>query len=421
VNSTLTGPVANYLAKIRAELSDLPPGELEDVLDDVTGHLTDVAAEFDGEPTAAALENRLGTPLQYADELRTAAGYPPKVQEGETATNGKAALRLGLIAATVGPFFLLIGMLNHRRDDSDLFCMLVGLVIIGGFGYLGIRALSGHDPRLVAETAPGEQWAASIRGLLGQLPQNARRDLKAIGQPLWWVGRGIVAGGGISAVVGLRNIPLVLVVGALVGALVSIWIGRRTQQDRRWLWFIVPLNVVATIAVPVWLAASLAGYSSYRYFATNYSTAGTAYTAGLSYDGSEVQNVYPFDEQGRPLTGVRLYTETGTPLELTPNDCASQYDKAVSGNVFPQMTIVGDSGATNPEDCQESDKPGFKVLPPLAATTTAPTSPTPSSPATPSPGAGKPVTPTAKPSSTPSAPQATATEPEVTLTIRPLR
>jgi hypothetical protein len=196
---------------------------------------------------------------------------------------------------------------------------------------------------------------------------------------------------------------------------------RARQQDRRWLWFIVPLNVVATIAVPVWLAASLAGYSSYRYFATNYSTAGTAYTAGLSYDGSEVQNVYPFDEQGRPLTGVRLYTETGTPLELTPNDCASQYDKAVSGNVFPQMTIVGDSGATNPEDCQESDKPGFKVLPPLAATTTAPTSPTPSSPATPSPGAGKPVTPTAKPSSTPSAPQATATEPEVTLTIRPLR
>ncbi|MDX6237415.1 MAG: hypothetical protein QOG10_2230, partial [Kribbellaceae bacterium] len=78
MNSTLTDPVATYLAQIRAELSDLPPGELEDVLDDVTGHLTDVAAELDGEPTAAALENRLGTPRQYTDELRTAAGYPPR-------------------------------------------------------------------------------------------------------------------------------------------------------------------------------------------------------------------------------------------------------------------------------------------------------------------------------------------------------
>jgi hypothetical protein len=400
VNSTLTDPVATYLAQIRAELSDLPPGELEDVLDDVTGHLTDVAAELDGEPTAAALENRLGTPRQYTDELRTAAGYPPRMREGEAAANGKAALRWGLIAATAGPFLLLIGMLNHRRDGSDLFCMLVGLVIIGGCGYLGIRALSGHDPRLVAETAPGEQWAASIRGLLGQLPQNARRDLKAIGQPLWWVGRGIVAGGGILAVVGLRNSPLVLVVGALVGAVVSIWIGRRTQQDRRWLWFIVPLNVVATIAVPVWLAASLAGYSSYRYFATSYS-AGTAYTAGLSYDGNPVQNVFPFDAQGKPLTGVRLYTEIGTPLEITPNDCASQYNKAVSGNVFPQMTMFGDG--IDPEACQQSDKPTFKVLPPLAGSTTAPT---PTGPVSRSPaGAGRP----------------TPTEPEVTQTIRPLR
>ena len=54
--------------------SDLPPGELEDVLDDVTGHLSEVACEFGEEPTLAALQERLGTPRQYAAELRTAAG-----------------------------------------------------------------------------------------------------------------------------------------------------------------------------------------------------------------------------------------------------------------------------------------------------------------------------------------------------------
>jgi uncharacterized membrane protein len=81
VNSTLTGAVAIYLAQVRAELSDLPPGEFEDALDDVSGHLTEVAAEFESEPTIATLQERLGTPQQYADELRTAAGYPPRRQK----------------------------------------------------------------------------------------------------------------------------------------------------------------------------------------------------------------------------------------------------------------------------------------------------------------------------------------------------
>ncbi|MFF2368892.1 hypothetical protein ACFVU0_40195, partial [Streptomyces sp. NPDC058122] len=62
MNSTLTGAVALYLAQVRAQLNDLPPGELEDVLQDVSGHLTEVAAEFGAEPTLADLQQRLGTP-----------------------------------------------------------------------------------------------------------------------------------------------------------------------------------------------------------------------------------------------------------------------------------------------------------------------------------------------------------------------
>ena len=107
MNSTLTGPVATYLAQVRAELSDLPPGELADVLEDVTGHLTEVAAEFEEEPTAAALQERLGTPRQYADELRTAAGYPPPPKaSSKVKTGADTALRWGVVAAVVGPFFL---------------------------------------------------------------------------------------------------------------------------------------------------------------------------------------------------------------------------------------------------------------------------------------------------------------------------
>ena len=109
MNSTLTGAVAIYLAQVRAELSDLPPGELADVLEDVSGHLTEVAAEFEAEPTTAALQERLGTPREYADELRTAAGYPPRTQPVADRDAGRTALRGGLIAATVGPFFVGLG------------------------------------------------------------------------------------------------------------------------------------------------------------------------------------------------------------------------------------------------------------------------------------------------------------------------
>ena len=39
----------------------------------------------------------------------------------------------------------------------------------------------------------------------------------------------------------------------------SVWIGRRTQQDGRWLWYVVPLNVVAAVAVPAFLSAAYVG------------------------------------------------------------------------------------------------------------------------------------------------------------------
>jgi uncharacterized membrane protein len=131
VNSTLTGAVAMYLSQVRAELSDLPPGELADVLEDVSGHLTEVAAEFETEPTIAALHERLGTPRQYADELRTAAGYPPRTTKPPVDQNpGKRALRWGLIAATVGPFFIVIAVFGGGAEVTAFFGF-IGFAILG--------------------------------------------------------------------------------------------------------------------------------------------------------------------------------------------------------------------------------------------------------------------------------------------------
>ena len=259
MNSTLTGAVAIYLAQVRAELSDLPPGELEYVLDDVSGHLTEVAAEFEDEPTIAALQARLGTPQQYADELRTAAGYPPRTQpvgDAHLDAGGKA-LRWGLIAATAGPFFIAVGIFAWQQDATAFFGLL-GIAVLFGAAFLGVRALHGNDPGIVLDTPHGARGAAAIRGWIEQIPPHIRRELVSIGQPVWWVSRGVIGAGGFFALFGAASVT---VVGSVAGAAVSIWIGRKTQQDLRWLWYVVPLNVVAAIAVPAFLAAAYAGTS----------------------------------------------------------------------------------------------------------------------------------------------------------------
>lgn len=407
MNSTLTGPVATYLAQVRAELSDLPPGELEDVLEDVSGHLTEVAAEFEQEPTAAALDERLGSPRQYADELRTAAGYPPRTQQAADRGAGRKALRWGIIACTVGPFLLVVGLVGGSFDTVAFFGLL-GLATLFGAAYLGVRALNGQDPRIVLDEPRGAQWAESIRGLVDQLPPNVRRELVTIGQPVWWVARGVVGGGGFFAMFGAGAVT---VVGALAGAAVSIWIGRRTQQDRRWLWYVVPLNLVATIAVPLWLAASFVGGSSGLFSSSSYHNdpASNYAVGGLALDGQRIDNIYPFDAQGRQVS-VRLYDQNGQPISVQPEDCAAIYGSNVSteptSNLFPQPALMkGADSAGDAESCKDTTEAPF-VPPPLPASTT------------PSAGTTATTTPSTKP--TPTAPTSTP-RPGPTLTISPTR
>ncbi|QNE20134.1 hypothetical protein F1D05_22275 [Kribbella qitaiheensis] len=417
MNSTLTGAVATYLAQVRAELSDLPPGELEDVLDDVAGHLSEVAAEFGEEPTATALQDRLGTPRQYADELRTAAGYPPPTRKATDGRAANSALRWGFIAATVGPFFLVIAILNTSRSVSAFFGF-VGLAALFGSAYLGVRALRVQDPRIVLDTPRGASTAAWIRESIDQIPPNVRRELVTIGQPVWWVARGAVGGGAFFAVFGASAVT---VVGALAGAAVSIWIGRRTQQDHRWLWYVVPLNIVATIIVPAWLASSFVGgpsgiFNNYN----NYRGSPTSYTPpGLSFNGNGITNIYPFDEQGRQVQ-VRLYDQQGRPIDLDKQDCATTYGNAVSesSNFFPLVAIQDDpNGTYDAETCKDTTKAPFVPPPAPATTPTTPTA-TPGSSVTPGNSAtpGSAPTSVSKPPTTPVTPK-----PGATLSVSPSR
>ncbi|MGW6281445.1 DUF1700 domain-containing protein [Kribbella sp. NPDC055071] len=427
MNSTLTGAVATYLAEVRAELSDLPPGELEDVLDDVSGHLTEVAAEFEGQPTTAALQERLGTPQQYADELRTAAGYPPRPEPVSDAhrKDGWKALRWGLIAAVVGPIFIVIGLLSWQ-PEVVLFFGVVGLAVLFGAAFLGVRALHGNDPRTVLDTPQGARGAGAIRNGIDQLPPSVRKELVGIGQPVWWVVRGVIGGGGFFSLFGFGPVT---VVGAIAGAAVSIWIGRKTQQDRRWLWYVVPLNVLAIVAVPVLLlTASGATLPSY-----NGNPSAASYNPpGLSLDGTPVTNIYPFDAQGKQVD-VRLYDQDGRPIGLSLQDCIANYGypndsqgdtgmREATTNLFPLVAVSSDpNGYTDAENCKDTTKAPF-VPPPAPAVRTSPT-PTPTPSAKPSseqsgtPSSG----PTTKPTIKPTSGRGPTPTPGVTLTVQPSR
>jgi hypothetical protein len=426
VNTTLTGTIATYLAQVKAELADLPPGELEDVLDDVASHLTEVAAEFQQEPTEGQLRERLGTPRQYADELRTAAGYPASsrpVELNESAA--EKSLRWAIITGVIGPFFVLIGLLSSSREAAG-FLGLLGLAVLFVAAYVGVRALGNNSPRVVLDTPRGMQGAEFVRGLIAQIPPNVRTELVSIGQPVWWVARGALGGGGFFALFGAGAVA---VVGAIAGAGVSIWIGRRSQQDRRWLWYVVPLNVIAILALPAALAGSFVGGSglfSMRYYDNSSST--SSYQEGLVLDGESIANLYPFDEQGRQVS-VRLYTENGRPVNVPVNDCASSSSRGQSvTNLFPLSVIEPSSDESyDPEtgaqvNCRQTTKAPF-VPPPAPATPTTPT-PTPTAGTTPTgptagPTTGPTTGPTATPSVTPSVKPTAKPSTGVTLTVPP--
>ena len=65
--------VSAYVGLVRLALDDLAPEDLEDLTGGLEADLAELAAESE-EPLIA----RLGEPSGYADELRSAAGFPPR-------------------------------------------------------------------------------------------------------------------------------------------------------------------------------------------------------------------------------------------------------------------------------------------------------------------------------------------------------
>jgi len=75
--------VADYFAAVRAALADLEPVARDGLLEDLSEHLSEVAAA-----DSAPLRSRLGTPERFAADLRSAAGLPNAADAPETYATG---------------------------------------------------------------------------------------------------------------------------------------------------------------------------------------------------------------------------------------------------------------------------------------------------------------------------------------------
>lgn len=256
--------ISDYLDRVRAALTDLDPDAREELLEDLPDHLAEVLAEDSG-----TLTERLGEPEAYAAELRAAAGV--------------AAADVGAAAVPVRPVRRWLRGAATRADAR--------------FGpALGYRRAS----ELLVQLRPG-----------------------------WWVLRGYLAGLLVYAMIfgvspplpPVDSTALVWLLLVLAGIVGSVRLGQATLRRTG-----LVVLAIATVFLLMFAAAAALGWGQ-EPFAPAADTAEIERYGGADrYDG--VVDVYPYDAQGHPLSGVRLYDQNGVPIVLgDPFRCLNRLDK----------------------------------------------------------------------------------------------
>ncbi|MCO1654349.1 DUF1700 domain-containing protein [Pseudonocardia humida] len=300
------GAAREFLDGVRAALSDLPPGEVDEILDDVRAHLAELSGELGVRPDRAALAARLGTPQAYAGELRAAAGYPPAPPAAEPAAPpNRTAARLAVLGLVAGTLLIVVGLLG-RSAPVVLLAILVAL--------LGLAGLAGQSSRLAAVAELPE-----LRRPLAQL-RRARSGFLGELQPAWWVLRAVVAAAVVAMVVGSAD-PLPVLLLAVLAVPLSVWLGRHSRADRRWLWLVAPLNALAACLLVIAALSWTSAAPSPAIDTADYYPG----PSGLQQNGELIRDIRPVDAAGNPLTGVYLFDQDGRPIEVNPESCYDGY------------------------------------------------------------------------------------------------
>jgi hypothetical protein len=246
-----------YLDRVGAALADLPEEERADLLDELGTHVDEIAAEG-----TSSLEARLGSPEDYAAELRASAGLPPARARGRAVVD-------------------VLGRIQQARRRPDLTAVEHFLV--------ALRPV---------------WWVARAWVVVAMLTWFA--------QPHWLRSLAVVPDLGSAAV------SVIVLVAAVV---VSVQAGRRGRlRTAPGRWLVTAVNVAALIALwPVLLTvneAVLYGTQTYYVGDPKPQIVEQPPAEGVYSGGSQVWNIYPYDAAGRMLHGVRLYDQDGNPLSL---------------------------------------------------------------------------------------------------------
>ncbi|MGO4105340.1 hypothetical protein AB4Y63_15425 [Leifsonia sp. YAF41] len=214
-------------------------------------------------------------------------------------------------------------------------------------------------------------------------------------RPVWWLLRGWAIYQAATFFFGSRPLSTAGLPLLLAAVVVSVQWGRGKWVPTPWLRMVRTLvSIISIIALPFMLAVV---FNDVR---VHYSASSSPSPDldGLWIDGNRVGNIFAYDANGDPLTGVQLFDQAGDPLTTVGSAYVGQnYDQTYySGNslstvpfagayggrgwnVFP-LQVVKDphGGEPNVEKAKAAAAP-FAKVPPLPETRTpAPTSePTP--------------------------------------------
>ena len=244
---------AAFAAAVRAQLADLPADERDELLDGFEADLVERIA--DG--------GDLGDPVAYADELRRAAGLPPR-----TDATGAPARRT----------------LRERAD-----------------------ALEARLGSWSEATAPRRGVWDFIRSL----------------RPVWWVFRGLGVAFAIMFFAGFmvylngfpypRSMTIAVLLGLLTTVLSVQW-GRGAWLPKRWMVWLRRMGDVIAVFSLVFLLGSIANLSVVSSDVSDQPQG----QPGLNANADQrISNIYAYDCSGKLLDGVRLFDQDGRPLTTT--------------------------------------------------------------------------------------------------------
>ncbi|MEI2778731.1 MAG: hypothetical protein V9G19_22740 [Tetrasphaera sp.] len=172
--------VRSYVAQVRAELSDLPPEEVEDLTLGMEADLSELAAE-----SGLDVRSRLGTPQTYAAELRAAAGLPPR-----SAATGRGLRLLSSVRERAeGAGARVLAALPWLRELCGAWWVVRGLIVGAGVAAFFAFSSVGLGVLITIAAVAASIWLGlRSRGARWWLPVALLNVALVLALPLWLIG-----------------------------------------------------------------------------------------------------------------------------------------------------------------------------------------------------------------------------------------